>query len=306
MASDDGKKSKAGLFGVLGVLGIALIKFKVYIFAALKGLSFLKFGLFFKSFASIFLSLGLYWALYGLPFALVIILLLFIHETGHYVWMKACGLNPQPMVFVPFLGAYVQSQRAKDQATNSWVALAGPLVGGVFSAGFYLFGLKSGNGFLVAAGSVGFFLNLLQLIPAKPFDGGHVISAVSKWFLIPGSLLAFALSYYFQSILLLVIAAISCFSLFKEFTRKPEDDSTGFTQDSETPATLAQKALISVAYIGLTSMLGYLYWLSNTDSISMMPAKHRVEAMKFHSSSKDEPEALQSDTETESAQDDKQ
>lgn len=306
MASDEGKKGKAGLFGVLGVLAIALLKFKFYIFAALKGLSFLKFGLFFKSFASIFLSLGIYWALYGLPFALVIILLLFVHEAGHYVWMKACGLNPKPMVFIPLLGAYVQSEKAKDQATNSWVALAGPLVGGVFSAGFYLYGLKSDNAFLVAAGSVGFFLNLLQLIPAKPFDGGHVISAVSKWFLIPGTLLAFALSFYFHSVILLVIGAISCFSLFKEFSRKPEVGSFGFGQDVEIPATLAQKALISVAYIGLTSMLGYLYWLSNTDSISMMPAKHKAEALKYHSSSKDEYDALQSETENEFSSDQNQ
>jgi hypothetical protein len=69
----------------------------------------------------------------------------------------------------------------------------------------------------MAAGSTGFFLNLLQLVPAKPLDGGFVIQAVSRWLLIPGTALLFFLAMRFQSILLLIIAVISVISLARQF-----------------------------------------------------------------------------------------
>lgn len=50
----------------------------------------------------------------------------------------------------------------------------------------------------------------------------------------------------------------------------------------QTPATMQQRVLISIAYFGLASMLGYLYWLSQDDAINMMPAKHKASMMKYH------------------------
>lgn len=192
------KTSKTGMLGGLGLLGVLALKGKVYIFAALKGLSFLKLGWLFKSALMLFASLALYWALWGPIFAVIVVVMILIHELGHYVWMKVNGLNPQPIMFIPGLGAYVAMEKMPaDQATDAWVALAGPLVGGVASAAFYYYGVTSHNLFFVAAGSVGLFLNLLQLIPAKPLDGGFVINAINKWLLIPGVGLAFAYAFSF-------------------------------------------------------------------------------------------------------------
>lgn len=283
---EDGSKGKAGWLGGLGILGIIFLKFKFYIFAGLKALSFLKLGFLFKSAFSIFISIGVYWAFFGPAFAVIIVGLLIIHEAGHYVWMLACGLKPKPMMLIPLFGAYVEmTKMPADQATDAWVALAGPLVGGVASAGFYYYGVQTQNPFFMAAGSVGFFLNLLQLIPAKPLDGGFVINAVSKWLLIPGTGLLFALSLYLHSIMFMIICVLAFFNLIHQF-RNPEELPMRGGQ-VQTPTNLPQKIAISIAYLGLAGMLGYLYWLSHDETISMLPAKHKQQAMKYHHSTPD-------------------
>ncbi|MCC7527299.1 MAG: site-2 protease family protein, partial [Candidatus Melainabacteria bacterium] len=109
-----------------------------------------------------------------------------------------------------------------DQATDAWVALAGPLVGGVAAAAFYYYGVQTQSIFFMAAGSVGLFLNLLQLIPAKPLDGGFVINAISKWLLIPGIGVLFAYTFYFKSFLFGIVAVIAFFNLVHQFKNPNE------------------------------------------------------------------------------------
>jgi Zn-dependent protease len=266
---DDG--SKKTLFGSLGILGVVALKFKFYIFAAFKALTFIKFGWL----LSPLLSIGLYTMLWGWQYAIAIVLLLFIHEMGHWIWMKCLGLQPKAPVFIPGFGAYVaMTKLPPDQATHAWVALAGPLVGGVGAVMLFYAGIQTGNHWMTAAGSTGFFLNLLQLVPAKPLDGGFVIQAVSKWLLIPGTGLLCALAAMFQSILLLIIAGISFFSLLKQFLKRQPVDAYGVPivpADQQTLATVPQRILIAIAYLGLAGMLGYLYWLSTNELISFVP-----------------------------------
>lgn len=274
------KKGKAGMLGGLGLLGVFLLKGKFYLFAALKGLSFLKLGWLFKSFFMLFVSLAAYWVLFGPIFAVIVVGLIVIHELGHYICMKFNGLNPKPMMFVPFLGAYVQMEKMPaDQATDAWVSLAGPLLGGVTSAAFY-YGATTQNLFFVAAGSVGLFLNLLQLIPAKPLDGGFVVNAISKWLLIPGVGLVFAYAFFFHSFIFAIIGIIAFMSAVGQF--KNPDQRPMRAGQVQTPATLVQKSMIGIAYFGLAGMLGYLYWLSHDEAINMMPAKQKESVMKYH------------------------
>lgn len=216
---DGGGGKRAGTaVGILGLLAVLALKFKVGIVAAFKVLSFIKFGWLLSSFSTMFLSVGLYAMLWGWPYALALVLLLLIHEMGHYIWMKALGLNPSAPIFVPGLGAYVaMNNMPDDEAQHAWVAIAGPLVGGLGCAALYWAGIHTDNHWLMGAGSTGFMLNLFQLIPAKPFDGGFIISAISRWLLVPGTLLLFALTFLIHSPLLLIISVISVFVLIKQF-----------------------------------------------------------------------------------------
>lgn len=273
---------KKTILGSLGILGVLLLKFKFYIFAGLKALTFLKVGWL----ISPLISIGFYAMIFGWPYAFAIMVLLFIHEFGHYIWMKALGLNPQLPIFVPGIGAYVaMTKLPPDQATHAWVALAGPLVGGLGCTVLYWLGVHSGNNWLLAAGSTGFFLNLFQLIPAKPFDGGFVIQAVSKWLLIPGVAIMLAATYMLHSVLLLIISGFSILSLVHQFMtmyKKAEMAKYGgaateavqaapTSSVDETPATAPQRVLIALAYLSLAGMLAYLYWLSHNNLVQVVP-----------------------------------
>ncbi len=217
MALKKDKSNKKTILSSLGVLGIILLKGKAYLFAAWKALAFVKMG----SFLSPLITIGVYTMLFGFPYAIAVFILLLTHEMGHWIWMKALGLEPKLPIFIPGIGAYVaMTKLPPDEATHAWVAIAGPLVGGVTSALLFWFGVNFSNGWLMAAGSTGFFLNLFQLIPAKPFDGGFIIHAIYKWLLIPGTALLCVLTFIFHSILLLFISIISCVSLFKLLTKK--------------------------------------------------------------------------------------
>jgi Zn-dependent protease len=273
---------KKTILGSLGILGVLLLKFKFYIFAGLKALTFLKVGWL----ISPLISIGFYAMLFGWPYAFAIMVLLFIHELGHYIWMKALGLNPQLPIFVPGIGAYVaMTKLPPDQATHAWVALAGPLVGGLGCTILYWLGVHSGNNWLLAAGSTGFFLNLIQLIPAKPLDGGFVSQAVSKWLLIPGVAIMLAASYMLHSVLLLIISGFSILSLVHQFMtmyKKAEMAKYGgaateavqsapTSSVDETPATVPQRILIAMAYLSLAGILAYLYWLSHNNLVQVVP-----------------------------------
>lgn len=265
--SVDEKGNKKTLFGSLSILGVLALKFKVYILAAWKAIAVLKLSWL----LSPLLSIGVYAMLWGWPYAFAIVLLLFIHEMGHWVWMKCLGLNPKAPVFIPGVGAYVaMTKLPPDQATHAWVAIAGPLVGGVGCAILYTLGIHSGNHWLTAAGSTGFMLNLLQLVPAKPLDGGFIIQAVSRWLLIPGTVMLLALAFCFKSVLLLIIGGISAVSLVKQFMPRSEAASTS----ELTPASFQQRIIIALAYLSLAGMLAYLYWLSSNELVSLIPPKH--------------------------------
>jgi Zn-dependent protease len=236
----------------------------------LKALTLLKFGWAFSSLISMGVTIGFYSMLFGWVFALEFIALLLIHEMGHFIWMKGYGLNPKAPMFIPGVGAFVAMRNMPgDEATHAWVAYAGPLVGAVGSAAFYWTGAHMDNSSLMAAGSTGFLLNLLQLVPAKPLDGGFIISAINKWLLIPGTLGLIALSFAFHSVLFLVISLFSAINLFKQFSRHK---STAYLDGPpvEAPATVSQRIAIGIAYLSLTGMLGYLYWLSHSELISLV------------------------------------
>jgi hypothetical protein len=249
----EGKKKEGTLLGGLGLIGILLFKFKVAIFAVLK------FGWLAKSFLSIILTIGIYSIFFGWPYAVAVVLLILIHEGGHFIWMQALGLSPKAPIFIPGVGAFTaMTNLPPDAVTRAWVAFAGPLVGGVCSAAMYWGGGQLNNGWLMAAGSFGFMLNLLQLIPAKPLDGGFVVLAISRWLLLPGSILLCAVALMFHSFLFGIIGVFSLFKAVKQLFGREK------VEDNVIAATIPQRFVIGVAYLSLAGMLGYLYTLSQT------------------------------------------
>jgi Zn-dependent protease len=135
----------------------------------------LKFGIVFAKFGLIFVSVGGYALLWGWQFGVGIVLLILVHELGHYFEARALGLHPALPVFIPFLGAYVA---IRDARLNPWqhakVALAGPILGGLAAAGVWAVGESNGSRLLQALGYTGFLLNLFNLLPIGFLDGGAI------------------------------------------------------------------------------------------------------------------------------------
>ena len=126
-------------------------------------------------FLGIFVSVGGYALLWGWQFAIGFVLLILVHELGHYIEAKRQGLNPALPVFIPFLGAYVALRDVPfDPWRNAKVALAGPVLGGLGALGVYAAGEAFDSRMLLALAYSGFFLNLVNLVPIGILDGGHV------------------------------------------------------------------------------------------------------------------------------------
>jgi Zn-dependent protease len=124
-------------------------------------------------FSSIFIAIAAYALLFGWKFAVGFVLLIFVHELGHYIEAKREGLNPKLPVFIPFLGAYVRYTRGHPWQTVR-VAIAGPILGGAASAVCLAIAQSNGSRLMYALAYSGFFLNLFNLLPFGIFDGGAV------------------------------------------------------------------------------------------------------------------------------------
>jgi Zn-dependent protease len=138
--------------------------------------AFVKFGAFTLKFFGIFLAVGGYALIWGLPFAVGFVLLILAHELGHYVEARRLGLDPQLPVFIPFLGAYVALRNSRfDPWRNARVSIAGPIAGGAAAFGVYVTGELGDSRLLLALAYTGFLLNLINLAPVWVLDGAHVL-----------------------------------------------------------------------------------------------------------------------------------
>ena len=124
-----------------------------------------KFGFAFAKFASIFVAVGGYALIWGWQFAVGFVLLIFVHELGHFVEARRRGFNAAWPVFIPFLGAYVAIRDARmNPWQNFWISFAGPFWGSVGAASVWLVGEQQGSRLLQALGYVGFLLNLFNMV----------------------------------------------------------------------------------------------------------------------------------------------
>jgi len=138
-----------------------------------------KFSFIFFKFASIFVAVGGYALIWGWRFAVGFVLLILVHEMGHFVEAKRQGLNPGLPVFIPFFGAYVAIRNARINAwQNALISLAGPFAGGLGAAAVWAAGESNGSRLLQALGYFGFLINLINLIPVGFLDGGHVARSI--------------------------------------------------------------------------------------------------------------------------------
>jgi Zn-dependent protease len=160
------------------------------ILAALAGLFkygflLLKFGKLSGTFISFGLSLLIYIGLFGWQFGLGALLLIAVHESGHMLFARAQRLPVSAPFFLFGFGAVVTTKGFRDARQEAIVAIGGPVVGTAAALLCYLFALSLPEGqtryLFLALAYWGCLVNLFNLIPMSPLDGGRVASAVSRW-----------------------------------------------------------------------------------------------------------------------------
>ncbi|MFM0591707.1 MULTISPECIES: site-2 protease family protein [Paraburkholderia] len=159
---------------------------------------------------SMLLTIAVYAAFYGWPFAAGFVALLFVHEAGHYVAAKQRGLDVGLPTFVPFVGAWIQlKELPHDAETEAYVGLAGPFAGTLAALACYFIARRTDSNLLLALSYAGFFLNLFNLIPLSPFDGGRITAVLSPRIWFAGVPVLLALFLYRPSPLLVIMAILA-------------------------------------------------------------------------------------------------
>ena len=139
----------------------------------------LKFGAFTFKFFGIFLSVGAYALLWGWKFAVGLVLLILVHELGHFIEAKRQRLDVSLPRFIPFIGAYVAIRDSRlNPLNNALVALAGPVAGALGSVVCWAIGESQDSNLMLALAYSGFLLNLINLIPIGILDGGAVWNSI--------------------------------------------------------------------------------------------------------------------------------
>jgi Zn-dependent protease len=143
-------------------------------------------------------SVAAYSLIWGPTFAVGFVVLLLVHEMGHVIQLRREGIPASAPFFIPFLGAVVSARSLGDDAVaEARVGLAGPVLGSLGAVACLGVYLVTGDDFWRALAFTGFFLNLFNLAPVVPLDGGRAMAAMAPWmwFVGFGALAVFGLLY---------------------------------------------------------------------------------------------------------------
>jgi Zn-dependent protease len=171
--------------------------------------------------------------------------MILVHELGHGFAMKRCGVEAGWPIFIPFFGAMIAMKGLpQDRSAEAKIAYGGPLWGTAAALVAAGIGLATDSRLFLALAYVGFFLNLFNLTPISPLDGGRVAQAFSRRAWIVGAILLAGLFLTTGAPMLLLIGLMA---LPRLFNRQSEDERPELEPS-------AQRAW-AFRYFGLASFL---------------------------------------------------
>ncbi len=199
---------------ILGMLGAAAL----FVLSKLKFIGLLAGALKLKTLATMLLSVGLYATEWGWAFAAGFVLLIFVHEMGHVAVLRHEGIPASAPVFIPFIGAFVAMRgMPRDAYVEAKVAIGGPVAGSIAAWATLAAGMWLEHPLLVTLGHAGILLNLFNLIPVSPLDGGRIAGAFTRTFWIVGYGLGLVALVLTRSPILLLVMAVGLFTLWQRW-----------------------------------------------------------------------------------------
>lgn len=212
-------------------------------------LKLLKSGPFLGPSISALVSIGAYALAFGWQFGLGLVGLIFVHEMGHVVMLRRYGVRATAPIFVPFLGAFIgMRQLPKNAVMEAYVGLGGPILGTLGAVAAWGLYLISGHPIWLVLTYVGVLLNLFNLLPVLPLDGGRAVAAISRWMWLVGLVILAGLIFLRPNPILILVVLFGAGELVQAWRRRRTDPE--YYQVS-----LSQRLTISSIYFGLAAGL---------------------------------------------------
>src|SRR3954470_9617332 len=204
---------------------------------------------------SMLVSIGAYALIWGWQFAVGFVLLLFVHEMGHVIQLRREGVPASAPMFIPFLGAVVGMKRLPDDAgAEARVGLAGPVLGSLAClVPLALYG-ATGNHLFQALAFTGFFLNLFNLAPVLPLDGGRAMAALAPWMWIVGFGVMLGAAFAFPNPIVLLIVVFGGLETYRRFKQRRAGHPETQAYYRVSPR---DRALVGMVYVGLIALLAF-------------------------------------------------
>jgi Zn-dependent protease len=237
-------KRKLGAAGAALAAVLAKLKLLLLVLPKLKLL---------VTFGSMLISVAAYSLLFGWDFAIGLVLLIFVHEMGHVIQLRREGIRASAPTFVPFLGAVITSRSLGDNAlAEARVGLAGPILGSIGSLVPLLIYHATGNPMWRALAFFGFYLNLFNLIPLSPLDGGRAMAAMAPWMWILGFAALAAVAVVFKAPIMILFLVIGGWDSWRRWQNRRDG---GPEQEAYYRVSARNRLAVAVVYIGLAALL---------------------------------------------------
>lgn len=168
--------------------------------------------------------------LFTWQFAIMLVILLFVHESGHIWAMKRCGMKTKGIYLLPFFGAVaVADDMFKSRKDEAYIAIMGPIWGfGISLATVGIYFITNDALFAAAAGWMA-LINLFNLLPISPLDGGRIVKSITFSlhtkigfiFLAIGLVISTILMIWAGLILFIILLFIGSFEFLFEYKIRP-------------------------------------------------------------------------------------
>jgi len=245
-----------GNLGLIGAVALFVLGKTKWLFAAFK---FLKFG----SLISMLGTVVVYSMFFGWPFAIGFVALIFVHEMGHALALRQQGIPSGAPVFIPFVGAFIAMKgRPRNALVEAIVGIGGPLLGTLGAALCLAAAMVTGIDLLYALASVGFLLNLFNMIPISPLDGGRIAGAISRGFWFVGYAVGILVFLATWSPILGLILIVGLFTLVQRW-RNPVAGYYDIAPSKRVLVGAGYFGLMAIMVLGMAAADGQLQHISN-------------------------------------------
>jgi Zn-dependent protease len=232
----------------LGALGLLLLKLGAKLKALLLLLPKLKL---LTTSGTMLVSVAAYSLIWGWKFAVGFVLLIFVHEMGHVIQLRREGVKASAPMFIPFMGAVIWAKSLGQNAlAEARVGLAGPILGSAGAAALIPIADATGNDLFRALAFTGFFLNLFNLAPVVPLDGGRAMAALSPWMWFVGFAVLVGMMIVFPNPILLIIILFGAVETWRRWRERNAPGAKEYYKVSP-----HHRLLVAAVYIALIALL---------------------------------------------------